>query len=214
MKNQILRVAGVLVCGFVVIFVGLLGLQKLNAPITPPSELPLLWPDPKLVEGFSLTDQHGDQFGPDRVSGRWSLWYFGYTSCPDVCPVTLTVMNGVHDALEAHASFPEPLQSVFVSIDHARDTAERLKKYIGFFNPEFVAVRGDEEGLHRLTGQMGVSFTPQAPDELGNYVVDHSAAILLTDPHSRLIAWFAAPHTAEQISAQMIKIAQFVRDSR
>jgi protein SCO1/2 len=210
MKAQTLRVGGALVGGFVVIFAALFAIQKLSAPAPAPADLPMFWPQPKRIEPFSLTDQHGTEFGLERVTGRWSLWYFGYTFCPDVCPVTLTVMNGVHETLAASVDFSGTLQSVFVSIDPARDTSERLSKYVSFFNPGFVAATASSDSLSRLTLQLGINFAPQTPDEQGNYVVDHTAAILLTDPQARLVAWFGSPHTAAQISAQMIRIAQFV----
>ena len=210
MNKRVLAPVGALLGGFALVFVALLVQDKFTAAPQAPDDLPLLWPDPKSVGDFSLRTQTGEPFGVEQLTGHWTLWYFGYTQCPDVCPVTLTVLKGVHEALERNAPLRDSLQSVFVSVDPARDDAEQLQKYLAFFGADLLAATGGQAELSRISEQLGVSFTAQPADEQGRYVVDHTAAILLTDPKARLVAWFGAPHTAAQISTQLLRIVQFV----
>lgn len=185
-------------------------LASRNAPPPAPPIPGLLWPNPKPVPEFGLTDQHGQPFTLARLKGHWTFLFFGYTHCPDVCPITLAVMNAVDGLLDASPGLAEATQFAFVSVDPARDTPEQLAKYVAYFNPDFIGATGSEEAIHDLTRRLGVVYMRGEPDAQGDYTVDHSASILLVDPEGRFVAVFGAPHDAKQIAERFRAIRDFV----
>lgn len=151
-------------------------------------------PEPRALGDFSLVDQHGEPFSIERLRGRWSLVFFGFTYCPDICPSTLYDLRQVSDTLaEGDASEAAP-QVVFVSVDPERDSPERLGEYVSWFGPDFAGVTGAPEQLLPLAQRIGVAYRIQehAPGSQ-DYSVDHSASVFLTDPQGRLHGVFPAP---------------------
>lgn len=174
-------------------------------------EIPsLLWPNPKTVGEFELTDQYKRPFGLGRLQGKWTFLFFGYSHCPDVCPLALTVLNNVERELKTTPESAKDVQVAFVSVDPARDTPEYLHEYVAYFNPEFIGLTGSEESLEAFTRQLGVLYRLGEPDSNGFYLVDHTAAILLVDPEGRLVGLFQIPHEVPVISEQFRQIRGFV----
>ena len=168
----------------------------------------LLWPNPKQLTEFTTINQTGETFGLENLKGKWSLVFFGYTHCPDVCPITLTLLGQIHDRLEQYAS--PGLQTVFVSVDPVRDTPERLSGYIGYFHPDFIALGGSLDQVNGLASQIGIASSHGAVEADGSYPVNHSTSILLIDPQARLTGIFSAPHDAETIIRQFASIVEFI----
>jgi protein SCO1/2 len=169
-----------------------------------------LWPAPRTVGPFELTDHTGAPFDLSTLDGKWTLMFFGYTHCPDVCPVTLSVLEQVRALLESAGTETDDLQTVFVSVDPERDTIEHLREYVTYFDPRLLGVTGPDAGLQRLTRQLGILHIRNAADENGSYLVDHTASVLLVDPRHRLVAVFGAPHEAESIADRLIRIRAIV----
>lgn len=169
----------------------------------------LLWPDPKQLQPFALTDQHGAPFGVKRFDKRWTFLFFGYTHCPDVCPTTLSMLAKVRQDLARDGS-GDDVQVVFVSVDPARDTPQHLGAYVSFFDPDFVALTGPDDALAPLTRQLGIYFSRDAPDGDGNYMVGHSSAVLLIDPQRRLVAIHQTPHDPAQIAQSFRRVRRFL----
>ena len=165
----------------------------------------LLWPDPRTLQAFSLVDQDGDTFDLQNLRGRWTMLFFGYTYCPDVCPTTLATLHDVEQQVG-----DERLRTVFVSVDPQRDSPERVGQYVRFFDPDFTGITGSEDALQSLTAQLGVIAFRTEPDADGNYLVDHTAAVLLLDPQARLVGLFRTPHEAGDITARVRAIMDFV----
>ena len=168
----------------------------------------LLWPNPKQLTEFTTINQTGETFGLENLKGKWSLVFFGYTHCPDVCPITLTLLGQIHDRLEQYAN--PGLQTVFVSVDPVRDTPERLSGYIGYFHPDFIALGGSLDQVNGLASQIGIASSHGAVEADGSYPVNHSTSILLIDPQARLTGIFSAPHDAETIIRQFASIVEFI----
>jgi protein SCO1/2 len=169
-------------------------------------------PAPKPLPPFSLVDQDHRPFGPERLRGKWSFLFFGYTHCPDVCPLTLATLRTVHERLTAEPGERGGVQNtqfVFVSVDPERDTPEQLKSYVSYFNKSFLGVTGDQVQLQTLTRHLGILYMRVAGRE-DHYTVDHSAAILLIDPEARLAALFSAPHDAEKIASAFLKVRDYL----
>jgi protein SCO1/2 len=160
----------------------------------------------RALPDFSLIDQTGQSFGPDRLKGRWSLVFFGYTNCPDFCPTTLTTLAALDKRLkDSHA--PVRPQVVFVSVDAKRDTPAQLAKYVPYFDPEFLGVTAaDQRTIETFATRLGVSvaLTPK-PD--GSYTVDHSAAIFVMNPEGKLQAVLSGPFSASTLETDLQHIA-------
>jgi len=165
-----------------------------------------LWPAPRTLQPFSLSDHHGRPFGLDRLRGRWSLLFFGYTHCPDVCPTTLQTLKYVKQALGPR----DDAQYLFVTIDPERDTPAQLAAWVDFFDPEFIGLTGDMTNIKALTGQLGIMHMTGDRRADGMYDVDHSAAVLLTDPEGRFVGVFSAPHEAASIAGRYTSIRKFM----
>ena len=213
MPKSIVSTAIAFVLGFAAIFVGLSVYQKVNTPAQPPADLPgFLWPNPKTIGDFALSDQHSKPFARDRVGGKWTFWYFGYTNCPDACPMAMTTMSALAKKLE-DSNEAKDFQFSFVSVDPARDSVEHLNQYVAFFNEDFIAATGDDAALQELARQFGVLYVLQEPDEDGNYLVDHTAAYLLTDPDFRFVGLFRQPHDVDELYRQFLAIKNFMDDA-
>lgn len=148
---------------------------------------------------MAFVDQNGQPFGNEQLRGHWSILFFGFTNCPDVCPTTLALLSQVEKQL---ADLPEAQRPhiALVSVDPKRDTPERLEKYVHSFSPTFSGITGEQEAMHEFALKMGV---PVAFTELpgGGYTVDHSAAIFIVDPSGALRALSSTPHTVPIIAA-------------
>nr|MBS0020749.1 SCO family protein [Gammaproteobacteria bacterium] len=197
--------------GAIGLLAGFILYQSAPGKNIPQPDIPgFLWPNPKALTAFSLEDHSRQAFSLERLKGKWTFLFFGYTHCPDVCPVTLSVLADVERRL-AQAKQPlENIQVVFVSLDPQRDNQERLQQYVQYFNPSFLGVTGDQERLTELTRQLGIVHTRVARGSSDDYLVDHTASILLTDPDARLVAVFGLPHNAETISSRFVTIRGFL----
>lgn len=147
---------------------------------------------------MAFIDEQGQPFGAERLRGRWSILFFGFTYCPDICPTTLVLLAQVEKQLADLPSEQRP-QVVLVSVDPQRDTPERLMQYVKSFSPTFTGITGDQDAIHEFALKLGVpvAISP-LPD--GNYTVDHSAAIFLIDPNGELRALSSTPHDATVIA--------------
>lgn len=185
----------------VAILAGAISAQFIKAPHQPSIQLGngTLLP-PRAVPEFQLIDGTAQSYGRAQLTGHWSLLFFGYTSCPDICPTTLsslaqvqTQLIGLHDS--------QRLQVVFVSVDPKRDTPEQVGRYVKFFNPEFIGLTGTTAQIELLTKAMGVPFAVHDSD--GAYTVDHAATLFLLDPQARMTAIFSPPHNVATLSSDL-----------
>lgn len=156
---------------------------------------------PRALPALQLQDQHGAAFGRGDLEGRWHLLFFGFTHCPDICPNTLGLLRQVRQELN------EPkLRIVFVSLDPQRDTPARLRDYVSYFDPDFLAVTGPEAELQKLTSALYLPYQATAPDSQGSYNVDHSASLVLLNPAAEVVAYFSAPHEPGLLVADLKKL--------
>lgn len=148
---------------------------------------------------MAFVDQQGRPFGPERLRGRWSVLFFGFTHCPDVCPTTLALLAQVEKQLTDLPTEQRP-QIVLMSVDPQRDTPEQMAKYVKSFSPTFTGVTGDQAAMHEFALKLGVPVAiTQLPN--GGYTVDHSAAIFIIDPSGSLRALSSTPHNVPIIAS-------------
>jgi len=132
--------------------------------------------------------QDGRPVGPDDLKG-WLLVYFGYTRCPDVCPLGLQTMA---EAVDALGPLGERITPVFVTVDPERDTPEVLKEYVAFFHPRLMAVSPTAEQLAATAKAWRVKYARVEQSEGRPYLMDHTASIFLSDPGGAIAGRF--PH--------------------
>jgi protein SCO1/2 len=163
---------------------------------------------PLPVGDFALTDHEGRAFDGSRLEGHWSFLFFGYTSCPAVCPMTLGSFSDVQKLIAGapDAGDAAPAQFVFVSVDPERDTTERLGTFVPYFHPDFVGATGSPEALEPLTDVLGIYHAKVAGESERDYLVDHTTSVMLIDPQRRLHAIFPAPHDPGAVAAAFEKI--------
>lgn len=147
---------------------------------------------PRIFSDFELVDHRGEVFNLDRMKGIWTIVFFGFTHCPDICPTTLAMLNETYSKLKP--SEKELLQVVMISLDPERDTVEKLAEYVPYFNPEFTGVTGNKHLIRRLTAELNVAYN-QVPLSGDDYTVDHSTQLILVNPMGHYHGFFKAPHT-------------------
>lgn len=153
-----------------------------------------VFPEPGELPEFSLLDQAGNAIDRSVFDGQWDLVYFGYTNCPDICPLTLQELAKVRKQLIAEGK--EAPRIVFVSVDPERDTPDVVAKYVAYFGDGNLGITGDLDEIRKFAGGLGIFFA-KGREEGGIYSVDHSSVVLVVDPHAKLRALFSAPHKAD-----------------
>jgi protein SCO1/2 len=159
---------------------------------------------PRMVTDFNLQDAHGQPFSNPQLKDRWTLLFFGYTSCPDVCPTTLnqfaSIWKSLTDAERAR------LQFVFVSVDPKRDTLDKLAAYVSYFSSDFIGATGSAEQIASFTKSLGVPVIIQQTAD-GNYTVDHSASLFVINPQQQFAATISPPYTPAALTSDLKQLA-------
>lgn len=151
---------------------------------------------PRALPAVTLVDKDGRPFTIDVLAGRPALVFFGFTHCPDICPLTLAVLAQAMDALRNEQDAPAVL---FVSVDPGRDTPALIKGYVEAFDPEFLGATADEDTLAPLIAALGVSVHKQQQGD-AVYNVVHNGTVYLLDAGGRWVAIFGgSEHRAEDI---------------
>ena len=155
---------------------------------------------PIKLDEFLLTADDDSVFSNQSLKDKWSLLFFGYTHCPDVCPLTL------HQLAQANKELADKLDStpniIMVSVDPDRDTSEILQKYVRSFGENVSGVTGKNEELDKLTSQLGIFYNANK-HEGENYSVNHSAAVILINKNAEFHAVFSAPHSIEHFVSDL-----------
>ncbi|KAF8306243.1 h-sco1 [Clavulina sp. PMI_390] len=152
----------------------------------------------KIGGPFSLIDHHGKTFTQDNLKGSWSLIYFGFTNCPDVCPDELDKMSEVVTSIESeHGSIMQP---IFISCDPARDTVEQTAAYVQDFHPKLIGLTGPYDAVKATCKAYRVYFsTPPTAKPGDDYLVDHSIFFYLMNPRGEFVDAYGKSHSAELV---------------
>ena len=152
---------------------------------------------------FSLIANDGSTFNAETLKEKWSLLFFGYTNCPDVCPLTLHQLSQANKELKGNIEHLPNI--VMISVDPDRDTTEILDKYVSSFAGNVIGATGPVTEIKKLTGQLGIFF--EANKSQGkNYSVNHSAAVILINKEAEFHAVFSAPHSTDHFIQDLPKI--------
>ncbi len=191
---------------------GFFGWQRLNQrPPIPESMADHLFWKAKQLKSFSLVDYNHKTFGLEQMEGKWNFIFFGYTHCPDICPMTMGVMAMAFKTLEKqHPQIAKEIQALFVSVDPERDTPEHLKNYVPYFHPEFSGATGSIAQIDAFSRQLGAFYMIHPPEKPGeSYLVSHNATIFVIDPRMRIYARFSQPHAPLEMAKAFVEIHAF-----
>jgi protein SCO1/2 len=145
---------------------------------------------PRQFSDFALIDQLEQPFTKANLTGKWTLIFFGFTHCPDICPTTLSLLNKVVTPLSDEEK--AQVQVVLLSVDPERDTAAKLAEYVPYFNRDFIGVTGNPFQILSLTTQLNAVYTKVAL-EGDDYTVDHSGNIVVINPKGDYHGFFRPP---------------------
>jgi len=190
---------GLTIAGLVVfmVLVVLMLINRIGQP-TLLSEGPMrangawMYKPPRNINEFKLRDSNGADFTHANLEGKWTLLYVGYTSCPDVCPTTLAMLAKLKKEL-AGTEAEKNTQVVLLSADPERDTVDRLKQYVTYFDPQFIGVTGEFLDLQRFATNLSIAFTKVPGSDPNNYLIDHGANIALINPRGDYQGFFKPP---------------------
>jgi protein SCO1/2 len=194
-KNRIRMTIAILIAFILLVVYGFS--WRMNQPVIMSKEQlqingAIVLDKPRIFSDFELEDHRGEVLNLDRMKGIWTIVFFGFTHCPDICPTTLAMLNETYSKLKD--SEKELLQVVMISLDPERDTVEKLAEYVPYFNPEFTGVTGNKHLIRRLTAELNVAYN-QVPLSGDDYTVDHSTQLILVNPMGHYHGFFKAPHT-------------------
>ncbi|MGI9270684.1 MAG: SCO family protein [Woeseiaceae bacterium] len=167
---------------------------RLTVPPAQPQTATVFPPVASLPD-FSLLNHQGDVFSPASFEGHWNLVFFGFTHCPDICPLTLQVLANARRTMAENAATTLP-RIVLVSVDPDRDTVQAIGQYVAHFGSDVVGVTGELAEIRKLTEALGIYFE-KANIDADSYAVDHSAVVIVINPEGKFQAVFSAPHKAE-----------------
>lgn len=161
-------------------------------------------PAPRTLSDVDLIDHRGNPFNLNNLSGRWSLMFFGFTHCPDICPMTLYQLAQMKDSLAVLPSASQPAVYM-VSVDVERDTPQVMAQYVNAFNAGFSGITGDPGELQRLASALGVAYGTE-PREDGGYDVLHTAALFFLNENGDFVAIASAPHDPDALARDFQKL--------
>lgn len=188
------RIVVIAILAIVVTAAGWLARGYFSTPKGP--QHAMVFPESMQLPEFQLTDQDGASFRREDFTGQWSLLFFGFTHCPDICPATLQILALARQRLaDERLELP---RIVLLSVDPARDTPEVMKRYTNHFGDGVYGLTGDVDELRKLSSALGIFFEKQAPAANDDsYNVAHSAHVLVLDESGNYSGVFSAPHSVD-----------------
>ena len=166
----------------------------------------ILLPQSRQLPDVKMTNQDGQSVLMNELKGKWSMLFFGYTFCPDICPTTLAQLRQIKSELPREVQ--DKLQIVLVSVDPHRDTPQQLKQYLGYFDPQFVGLTPNSiDELQTLANAVSIPFIA-ADTSKPNYTVDHSGNLALIGPDGTQRGFIRAPFNNQKMVAQLPGLVQ------
>ena len=157
-------------------------------------------PSSRGLPALQLVSTRGEQINTQNLTGKWSLVFFGYTFCPDICPTTLAELRQLKKQLPEQAR--QNLQVLMVSVDPHRDTTEQLKLYLDYFDPEFTGLTGELKDIQTLSNALSIPFIA-GDTRQPRYTVDHSGNLAILNPDGRQYGFIRAPLNIQKLAEQL-----------
>jgi protein SCO1/2 len=160
----------------------------------------LLLPQARPLPALELTNQDGVAIALDTLAGHWTAVFFGYTYCPDICPVTLAQLRQIRSELAPQVR--ERLAVVMVTVDPQRDTPQQLKQYLAYYDPAFKGLTGTEQSLQSLARSLSIPYVPADTRQPG-YTVQHSGNLALLGPDGQQRGFIRAPLNTRKLIEEL-----------
>ncbi len=153
---------------------------------------------------FTLTDQDGRQVSDNAFKGKYRIVYFGYTFCPDVCPVDVQNLGAGLRLLEkSDPALGAKIVPIFISVDPERDTPAVLKQFVSAFHPRMVGLTGSPETIAKVAKAFAIYYKKGDPAPGGGYLMDHSRVAYLMDPDGKPLALLPQEGKPEAIAIEL-----------
>ena len=158
---------------------------------------------PRQLAEFKLIDDSSEVFLPEEFAGKWNILFFGFTYCPDICPLTMKQMSDVKKSL---GEYSDNLRFFLVSVDPDRDKPENLRVYLDNFDLDFKGLTGEIDQIYKFSTQVNAPFFPVVNSPEPNYTVDHSGSLVLISPEAKYAGFFRAPHDTDKITKALASL--------
>ena len=158
---------------------------------------------PRQLAEFKLIDDSSEVFLPEAFAGKWNILFFGFTYCPDICPLTVKQMSDVKKSL---GEYSDNLRFFLVSVDPDRDQPENLRVYLDNFDKNFKGLTGEIDQIYKFSTQVNAPFFPVVNSPEPNYTVDHSGSLILISPEAKYAGFFRAPHDTDKITKALASL--------
>ena len=158
---------------------------------------------PRQLAEFKLIDDSSEVFLPEAFAGKWNILFFGFTYCPDICPLTVKQMSDVKKSL---GEYSDNLRFFLVSVDPDRDQPENLRVYLDNFDKNFKGLTGEIDQIYKFSTQVNAPFFPVVNSPEPNYTVDHSGSLILISPEAKYAGFFRAPHDSDKITKALASL--------
>jgi protein SCO1/2 len=187
------------------------GLDNYSARNVPVTQIQgIILSEEKNIEDFNLIDNKNHTFMLENLKNKWSIMFFGYTHCPDVCPTTLSTLQQLSKMFTRENLAPP--QIILVTVDPQRDTPEILDEYVSYFNKDFVGVTGEVSEIQKLASEMGIYFKKAAGAsgdiDADDYAMDHTTSFIIINPEGKIAAYLKQPHEAARILEDLRTIVE------
>ena len=151
---------------------------------------------PRQLSGFQMISDHNKNFDIVDFKGQWNLLFFGFTFCPDICPLTMKQLSVVKEGLKDKEN---EIKFYLVSVDPDRDSPSNLRTYLDNFDKEFIGLTGEIDQIYKFSTQVNAPFFPVVNSKDENYTVDHSGSLVLINPEGEYAGFFRAPHNQNKV---------------
>ena len=161
---------------------------------------------PLPIKPFSLINQYQEDFNKEDLQNKWSILFFGYTNCPDVCPTTIYKLSEIQKKIAQKKELNDQLQVILITLDPKRDSVTRLREYLAFFGPSLIGLTGNDSEISKITSNLSVYFEQVGEEK--QYDFNHTASIFLIGPEGTVIASFSPASKSEELTQDILNIIQ------
>ena len=155
---------------------------------------------------FNLIDTNEKEFLPQDFEGKWNVLFFGFTFCPDICPITMRMLSRIEKEIDKQEL--DKIRIFLVTVDPVRDNPNQLKIYLKNFSENFTGLTGGLDQIYNFATRVNAPFTPINNSKDPYYTVDHTGSIVLIDPDGNYAGFFRAPHNQDKIKKALLEITR------
>ena len=153
---------------------------------------------------FNLIDSNEKEFLPQDFEGKWNVLFFGFTFCPDICPITMSMLSRIEKGLDNEDL--DKIRIFLVTVDPDRDSPDQLKVYLENFSENFIGLTGGLDQIYNFATRVNAPFSPISNSKDPHYSVDHTGSIILINPEGNYAGFFRAPHNQDDIKKAILDI--------